>query len=435
VRHDASPSDARAYAIPVSLAYAGLAGCRRRSAFTAICLRLGLCSPWIGRASWRSPYLRDLADDRQLRRSPGRRRRDTIRRDRQSFGIRCGAALPDRLAFSSSAFLSAWSATAFSSASRRGPAHHHHEVSCRACSAWPAVATTSSTGRSGWRVKSGISICLYWRLGSPRSCSCFSVNGFCWQAGRLTVVALAIPAGNPVRASVAGDSCYRKHPERTAGLRGAQIRDAGIRRAISHRGRMSVAGLYRGCFGGSEFWPRSMAIVLMSGRSFWDWEPPTSPLHLAMAIPLPADCRNPPSMMRRERARRWRWWFCSLALAFACFSYGLLTNLPKRCWRALSLRGLQAGRRAWRCFACGGSAGSISSRGRSRLCPCCCSEPARCSARPLCIDLPLLGRASRPNIAFLGRLPGTGAIPTAPGTRAWKPLVGVIAFRPEASLL
>jgi len=60
------------------------------------------------------------------------------------------------------------------------------------------------------------------------------------------------PGGNLVRASVAGDTCYRKHPGGTAGFRGAQIRDAGIRRAISRRGRMSVTGLHRRCFGGSQ---------------------------------------------------------------------------------------------------------------------------------------------------------------------------------------
>lgn len=47
----------------------------------------------------------------------------------------------------------------------------------------------------------------------------------------------------------------------------------------------------------------------------------------------------------------------------------------------------------------------------------------------------LLIRASRPNIAFLGRLPGSGRYSDSLRHEDVKPLVGVIAFRPEASLL
>ncbi len=47
----------------------------------------------------------------------------------------------------------------------------------------------------------------------------------------------------------------------------------------------------------------------------------------------------------------------------------------------------------------------------------------------------LLIRASRPNIAFLGRLPGSGRYSDSIRHQGVTPLVGVIAFRPEASLL
>ncbi len=47
----------------------------------------------------------------------------------------------------------------------------------------------------------------------------------------------------------------------------------------------------------------------------------------------------------------------------------------------------------------------------------------------------LLARASRPNIAFLGRLPGTGRYSDSARHEGVEPLIGVIAFRPEASLL
>lgn len=47
----------------------------------------------------------------------------------------------------------------------------------------------------------------------------------------------------------------------------------------------------------------------------------------------------------------------------------------------------------------------------------------------------LLARASLPNIAFLGRLPGTGRYSDSARHEDVVPLAGIIAFRPEASLL
>jgi MFS superfamily sulfate permease-like transporter len=47
----------------------------------------------------------------------------------------------------------------------------------------------------------------------------------------------------------------------------------------------------------------------------------------------------------------------------------------------------------------------------------------------------LLARASRPNVAFLGRLPGSGRYSDSARHADVEPLVGIIAFRPEASLL
>jgi MFS superfamily sulfate permease-like transporter len=47
----------------------------------------------------------------------------------------------------------------------------------------------------------------------------------------------------------------------------------------------------------------------------------------------------------------------------------------------------------------------------------------------------LLARASQPNVAFLGRLPGTGRYADSARHPDVEPLAGIIAFRPEASLL
>jgi len=47
----------------------------------------------------------------------------------------------------------------------------------------------------------------------------------------------------------------------------------------------------------------------------------------------------------------------------------------------------------------------------------------------------LLMRASRPNVAFLGRIPGSGHYSDMARHPENEPLPGVIAFRPEASLI
>jgi MFS superfamily sulfate permease-like transporter len=47
----------------------------------------------------------------------------------------------------------------------------------------------------------------------------------------------------------------------------------------------------------------------------------------------------------------------------------------------------------------------------------------------------LLLRASHPNVAFLGRLPGTGRYSDSSRHPEVEPLTGVIAFRPESSIL
>lgn len=47
----------------------------------------------------------------------------------------------------------------------------------------------------------------------------------------------------------------------------------------------------------------------------------------------------------------------------------------------------------------------------------------------------LLARASQPNVAFLGRVPGTGRYADSARNPDVEPIAGVVAFRPEASLL
>ena len=215
--------------------------------------RLGLCSPWVVPPACGRPDLRNLAHDRRQRRGAGRRGRDTLRTDREPFGVRGGAALPDRLALQAQYSRSSGQRQHSCRLQGGRRAHNHHE-------------SVAEPVRRGWRraqlLRPGDPAC-----GSNRGCPSARIGHWSscdpplasWrtisvgQAGRAHRGGVGHPDGNLVRASVAGDTCYRKHPGRIAGLPGAHIRDAGIRRAISHRGRMSVAGLHRRCFGGSEF--------------------------------------------------------------------------------------------------------------------------------------------------------------------------------------
>ena len=128
---------------------------------------------------------------------------------------------------------------------------------------------------------------------------------------------------------------------------------------------------------------------------------------------------------------------CSLALALCLlFFTGFLANLPKAVLAGIvftavyKLVDARALLRMWRVSRIDFYAAAIA------LVPCCCLESYRasCFAALASIFL-LLGRASQPNIAFLGRLPGTGRYSDSARHEGVEPLVGVIAFRPEASLL
>ena len=140
------------------------------------------------------------------------------------------------------------------------------------------------------------------------------------QAGRARRGGVINPHGDPVRPSGTGRTCHRKHPEGIAGFRGAYFRDAGTPRAISSRGRMSAAGLYRRCFGGPEFCREA-------------WIQPGCPAGISGAGRCQPRCRVRPWLSRGRRIvaiRRQRrggrahvrshWWFARLPSRYACFS-------------------------------------------------------------------------------------------------------------------
>ncbi|XUM22977.1 SulP family inorganic anion transporter [Bradyrhizobium oligotrophicum S58] len=128
---------------------------------------------------------------------------------------------------------------------------------------------------------------------------------------------------------------------------------------------------------------------------------------------------------------------CSLALA-ACllFFTGWLTNLPKAVLAAIVLAAvyrlvdIRALLRMWRVSRLDFYAAVIALAAVLLL-----GILQGVLLASIASILLLLARASQPNVAFLGRLPRTGRYSDRARHDGVEPLIGVIAFRPEASLL
>src|SRR3954470_16155848 len=128
---------------------------------------------------------------------------------------------------------------------------------------------------------------------------------------------------------------------------------------------------------------------------------------------------------------------CSVTLALCLlFFTGLLTNLPKAVlaaivfaavYRLVDLRPLM---RMWRVSRIDFHAAAI-----ALLAVLLLGILQGVLLAGVASIFLLLARASRPNVAFLGRLPGTGRYSDTARHEGVEPLAGVIAFRPEASLL
>jgi sulfate permease, SulP family len=129
--------------------------------------------------------------------------------------------------------------------------------------------------------------------------------------------------------------------------------------------------------------------------------------------------------------------FCSIALSLCLlFFTGLLTNLPKAVLAAIvfaavyKLVDVGALIRMWRISRIDFYAAAIALVSVLLL-----GILQGVLLAAIASIFLLLARASQPNVAFLGRLPGTGRYSDSARHEGVERLVGVIAFRPEASLL
>jgi SulP family sulfate permease len=128
---------------------------------------------------------------------------------------------------------------------------------------------------------------------------------------------------------------------------------------------------------------------------------------------------------------------CSIALALCLlFFTGLLTNLPKAVLAAIvfaavhKLVDIRALLRMWKISRIDFYAAAIALVSVLLL-----GILQGVLLAAIASIFLLLARASQPNVAFLGRLPGTGRYSDSARHEGVERLVGVIAFRPEASLL
>ena len=128
---------------------------------------------------------------------------------------------------------------------------------------------------------------------------------------------------------------------------------------------------------------------------------------------------------------------CSVTLGLCLlFFTGLLTNLPKAVLAAIvfaavyKLVDIRALLRMWRVSRIDFCAASIALV--SVLLLGILQGVLLASIASIFL---LLARASRPNVAFLGRLPGSGRYSDSARHEDVEPLAGILAFRPEASLL
>jgi sulfate permease, SulP family len=128
---------------------------------------------------------------------------------------------------------------------------------------------------------------------------------------------------------------------------------------------------------------------------------------------------------------------CSIALAVCLlFLTGVLTNLPKAVLAAIvftavyKLVDVGALIRMWRISRIDFFAAAIALI--SVLLLGILQGVLLATFASICL---LLARASQPNVAFLERYPGTGRYADRSRHDSLEPLVGIIAFRPEASLL
>jgi MFS superfamily sulfate permease-like transporter len=128
---------------------------------------------------------------------------------------------------------------------------------------------------------------------------------------------------------------------------------------------------------------------------------------------------------------------CSAALGL-CLLYftGLLTNLPKAVLAAIvfaavyKLVDIRALVRMWRV-----SRIDFYAAGIALIAVLLLGILQGVLLASIASILLLLARASQPHVAFIGRLPGSGRYSDSARHEGVEPLTGIIAFRPEASLL
>ena len=256
---------------------------------------------------------------------------------------------------------------------------------------------------------------------------------FCPEAGRACRRGAVDPRGDAARASGAG-RCRSPATSRR-GCRVSRCRHSGCWNSTNYfRSRrascclpISKASRRPGAL------PPSTAMPSMCGRSFWGSVPPISPWRFGHGYPVAGGLSQSAVNDQAGAKTPLALVICSITLAVCLlFLTGLLTNLPKAVLaassspRSTSWSTSAALMRMWRISRIDFYAAAIALVAVLLL-----GILQGILLAAIASIFLLLARASQPNVAFLGRLPGTGRYADNARNPDVEPFAGVIAFRPR----
>ena len=323
-----------AYAIPVSLAYAALAG---------LPPQVGIYGYLLGGLGYAL-----LGSSRQLAVGPtsaislmiagtvgamagGDAR--TLRPDRQPRGLHRGRALPARLAAAAERAGAADQRQHPGRLQGRRRADHRHDAVAEPARRRRRRAQFLRASWCCWPASSARSTFSCLRSASSRSCCSCSASACCPASRSRLPSSRCRSSRHGVRASGAGRADDRGDSGGAAVARGPGAAAAGRRGHCSARRRMPAARLYRRRFGRAHFCGQARICARPAAGISRASARPTSRRRWATAIRWRAGCRNRRSTTRPAPARRSRSSSPrSRSRCACCFSPACWKICRRRCW-------------------------------------------------------------------------------------------------------
>ena len=413
----------------------GLAAAGRHLRLSA--RRARLCPARLVAPARHRAHLRDLADDRRDGRRHGGRRRATLRADRQPRGLHGGGAQPVRLAVAAERAGEADQRQHPGRLQGRRRPDHRHDA---------AAEPVRREGRRPQFLRTGVRC----SPGSSARCSTsFSSSGVVailllvlgerllpGKPVALGVVALSIVAATLLGLPALGVPTTGEIPAGLPSLAGPALRLRDVEGIVPLAAGCLLLAYIEGVSAARTFAakhgyaldPRQELLGIGAANlaaALGQGYPVAGGLSQS-AVNDKAGARTPLALV-----------FASITLALCLlFLTGLLENLPKAVLAAVVLTAVYglldfpALLRMWRVSRLDFIAATIALVGVLLL-----GILQGILLAALASILLLLARVSRPHVAFLGRVPGTDSYSDIDRHPENEPLPGVIAFRPEASLI